>query len=235
MDQFLALYMNELRNMKRGLLIILAIIIGYILLVSIYPFQLLSYLPVSAFLLGLGMKLFYLFPVLFAYSLYMEEKNRHLSQAGSPLEQARIHIGVKYFIIVDAMIVMTVIIFLHAMLMMSDVLPHPKTSGHAQTQDPRVIISSLCSMFNGPFILVSLVCTAWGVMKTVKRFRILFGLAVMAVGWLLYYTLFGLVASYGKTFAEIYSYALLLTLCCGGIFCVVGILLWKRMGRESRG
>ncbi|MBA7570552.1 hypothetical protein ES708_12304 [subsurface metagenome] len=232
MDQFLALYVDELRNMKRGLLIIFAIIIGYMILVSIYPFQLLSSLPVSSFLLRLGMKLFYLFPILFAFSLYKEEKNQPLYQADSLKVQKSKQLLFKYFVLVDAMILMTLIVFLHNMLMMSGILPYPDTINNAAIGDIRVLFSAILHIFSTPFILLSLVCTAWGVMQKVKRFKVLFGLAVMAAGWLLYDTLFGLSNTVGKTFAEETMYIILLTLFLGAVYCAVGVFLDKRVGGE---
>ena len=94
----------------------------------------------------------------------------------------------------------------------------------------RIFISGLLGAFSSPFIILSLVCTVWGIMQVVKRFRLYFGLAVVIAGLGLYFWLDGKVGNYGKTFIEIVSYELLFTLCLGGIFCAVGVYCHKKFG-----
>ncbi len=233
MEQFVTLYFKELRNMKRLLLIMLGIIVGYLLYANFF-IKYIDYMYPShldRFVMYLLNHILYLFPILFVYSLYRGE-NQTIYQSELYQNQKHKILLIKFFIFVDALILMTIIIFINYLLITYDILPRPKTVGAAAVGDLGFVISNLIGYFCGPFISLSLVCTAWGVMQIVKRFRLYLGLAVMGAGLLSYNILILKGHSFGKTFVEDVSY-ILFTIFLGSIFCAVGIYLVKKFGKAQ--
>ena len=109
-----------------------------------------------------------------------------------------------------------------------NILPRPKGA----IGEPRILIEGLLGAFSYPFIYLSLICTAWGVMQIIKRFRLYLGLAVMGAGLLSYNILIRKGHSFGKTFIEDVSY-ILFTIFLGSIFCAVGVYLYKKFGEAQ--
>lgn len=229
----MTLYFKELRNMKRELLIMLGIIVGY-LLYGNFLIKYIDYIDPTTFhscMIFLQQHFLYLFPILFVYSIYRGEKNHTIYQSELYQNQKHKLLLIKFFIFVDALILMTVINFINILLIKYDILPKTRPKGVAATAvgDLGFVISNLIGYFCGPFISLSLICTAWGVMQIVKRFRLYLGLAVMGAGLLSYNILIWKGHSFGKTFIEDVSY-LLFTIFLGSIFCAVGVYLFKRFG-----
>ena len=237
MEQFVTLYFNEIRNMKRELLIILATISVYLLfrnfLIIFIDIDFINPSPLEHFFLVLFDYWLYLFPILFVYSLYRGEKKQSLYQEDSHLINKHNRLLIKFLIFVDTLILVALILTVNYLLLIYNILPRQKIAGGA-IADPRVFISGLLGAFKYPFITLSLICTAWGVMQIVKRFRLYLGLAVVITGLLLYFILVGIVVSYAKTFIENVSYVLLFTLCLGSIFCAVGVYLYNKFGEVKR-
>ncbi|MFC1541293.1 hypothetical protein ACFL50_02450 [Candidatus Latescibacterota bacterium] len=190
MNDFITLYFKELKNMKRELLIILGVIIGvllyvdflqkYIPIIDEYPFEWSYFDHFMLFILG---HLYYIFPLLFLYSI-SRRKSQTLNQ--SELYRNRKHslVFIRFLVFVNAMILLAVITFINQLLLENGIIPRPIPIRGAQHYT--VVLSSLIYGFNEPFIWLSLICTAWGVMQIVRRFRILVGLAIAGVNFLIY-------------------------------------------------
>ncbi|MFC1541601.1 hypothetical protein ACFL50_04030 [Candidatus Latescibacterota bacterium] len=227
MEDIVTLYFKELRNMKRELLIIFCIISG----VSLYEYFFQNHIDFinpsrfDRFELYIVDHILYLFPLLFIYTLY-NGKYQIIYQ--SVMYQKHKIVLSRFFVLIDALILTTLLMFIFVLLIMYNILPKPITVGAATAHDLRVVIPELIRLFSGPFICLSIICTAWGVMQTVKHLRFIIGTMVIIAGMLFYSNSMREVNRFGDTFFKSISYDLLFTIVLGSIFCVVGIYLIKR-------
>ncbi|MFC1538040.1 hypothetical protein ACFL6H_01325 [Candidatus Latescibacterota bacterium] len=227
MEDFVTLYFKELRNMKRELLIILVSIAGIFLYVNFFQKHIDFINPsrFDGFELYIVNHILYLFPLLFIYTIYNGEYQ--IIYQSAMYQKHKIVLS-RFFVLVDAMILTTFLMFIFVLLIMYSVLPKPITIGAATAHDLRVVIPELIRLFSEPFICLSLICTAWGTMHIVKRLRFIIGAMVIAAGMLLYTNLMREVNRFGDTFFGSVSFDLISTIIIGSIFCAVGIYLIKR-------
>ena len=221
MEQFMTLYFKELRNMKHVLLIMLGVIIGYLLYANFFKKYIYSMFLLQHFL--------YLFPILFVYSIYRGEKNQTIYQSELYKNQKHKFLLIKYLIFIDALIMMTVIMFINILLIKYDILPKLRPKGVVATAvgDLGLAISALIGYFSGPFILLSFICTAWGVMQFIKRnqfIRLILGLLIVIAGFISYKSIIGL-----DIVPNIYKY-FFLTLVIGAVYAFIGIFIYERSG-----
>ena len=224
MKLFMSLCRKEIKNIYRGLLIILAIIVVYTCYFSFF-FELsdvVSPSQIELLFLNLGNRLLYLFPILFVYSLYKGGKNKITSMEYSLRVKKHLLLLIRFLILVSAMILMTLMMTAFVFIM-----------NHYQPRaDNRVIIGGLLQYFCFPFISLSLVCAAWGSMQVIKRYRPVLGLAVMVTGFGLSQWLMSNTYHWSRVseFSGQVFFQLCFTFCMSAIFCGIGIYFYRKYG-----
>ena len=228
MDRFILQYWHVLKHMKRELLIILAMIVGFFVVDASMRFVDLMTPSVSGlFVMRLLSFWAYLFPILFVYSLYRGENNQSLYKAAAhPLPKHTILL-IKYVIFVDAMILTAFILTVYYLLLILNIIPRQKTVGAAIVV-PQLFIGGLVEFFRTPYIILSLVCTAWGGMHIINRFRPVLGLAILGGGYLVYTAARGAHVPLYHPRTGLEYFELFVWLGSGVLFCVTGVYLDKK-------
>ena len=233
MKQFFSSFWHILKNMKLELLLILVIIFGDYGLFR-FVINLVNPSLLDRFLIATIHYWFYLLPILFVYSLYRGEKKQLLYPADSHQITKHYHLLIKYLIFVGAMILKELIFTVYYLLMFYNIIPKSKIAGGAFA-GPEVFFGDLMYIFSYIFFALSLVCAAWGIMKVVKSFRPFVGLAVLIIGFGVYFNLSSKIGDLGnahtvKEYLEGISYELLFSLCLGSILCANGVYFQKKFG-----
>ncbi len=228
MIDFITLSFKELRNMKRELMIIF----GVIICVLFYAYLIIGDLtqtPLSQFeyyVARLLRYVYYIIPALFVYSLYKSETNANAPRNDNP-RNLHTRIFIMYLLYVEMLIIMAVVFHV--------VISNFVNFGDELSHNYKYFIISILRKISGPFIMLSLICSARGVMFYVQRYKYLSGIVVVSVGMFVYHLLNNKIWESGlvNTFDTVFTVTLF-TIPLGSIFCAVGIKLIKVSDSPAR-
>ena len=232
MEHFMIMYWKEVKNMSRGLLIILALHIVAVLVSTFSIFKFTSPLsPFEMFIIRLPEISFYLFPALLVHSLYIEERSGTLYQGHSlPVERRKI-LRVKFLVVLGAMAVF-IPVGMKFSRICRFVFEHFLTYSMAVSGkgSPRVVISGIHAVLSYPFISLCLVCAFWGVMHAVKMNRLVLGLAIVVAGIGMHKLRLKILEDFYQRFSlDMFLFSdIILTLVVGALFSCIGFYLYEK-------
>ena len=211
-------YWNELKHMSRGLIIILLFVIFYSVF-SVFYFNGGGGIYITSkfqlFLMKISDIMLYLFPAFLVFSLYQDIKREEILNKGLSYP---VLLRPKFVVVLSAMLLTTVLMAVYSF-----------TFNHFKPRaDNRVIIHGLILIFCPPFIILSLISTAWGIMQFIKRnqlIRLILGMVIIITGFILYKWIGGL-----GFVSNIYRH-FFFTLAIGTVYAFIGIILYERSGR----
>ena len=221
------LFRKEFRDMRRELFIIFAVQVAYYFFtfffwrdhgprVELNTFEL--------FLIHLGNNLFYLYPALLVYSLYMESRNHTLYQAlWIPVGRSSI-LRTKFDVVLTGMIFASTLLVTYVMIYFFL---------GARRIDIRVVIGGFIQTFSGPFIALCLVCAVWGVIQIVISNRHIFAVCAGVAGYVFYLSVMIFIDRLVMYKASYFKWPLssaVTILAVGLVFYVIGMVFYEEYG-----
>ncbi len=230
--QNLSLLRNEFRSLWKGIVIIFAIQIIHTF-VSFHFRDISSHggmdNPFIRFFFLMGNHFFYLYSLLFLFSL-LRDKQKASSIQNAQIEPFRgLSMFYRFVILNFCMLVMIAYLMYRVYHLYYVVGP--------VRADPRVVAGGIVQLFSGPYIALCLVCPIWGVINIVGKYRHIAAVVVGILGMATYRSLISsslknhwqIVPDKYQAMMDMWSInLLLLTLIIGAVYYLVGLLLYNR-------
>ena len=219
MKRFRTLYLKEIKNLYRELLIILVLQVVFILY---FLFVIVNHSPVLSEFEKFSIELFncsvLLYPVLLLYSLYIENRTDTVYQALS-LPVRRMMLPAKFAVVLSAFFVSVIVLI--TVLITGDKAGFIKGS-------PDVSTAAVYNLAFPTFITICLACAAWGTMQIVRQNRLVVGLAVVLCGFAVYMVLMEMDGNFQRSHIVTMVFHLCLTLGLGFVYACIGCIVYEK-------
>ena len=229
-DTGLTMFGKGIKAMWKGILVIYAIQVGYYILMFFFRGNIPRVYPnlFQRFLINLGSYLFYLYSLFLLFSLYKEKQERPALSTDRFSAFKGLNLLYKFLIVFFAMLLNI------AFLMFYTYTVHLSEEFRV---DPRLVAHGFVHLFSEPFIALCLVCTVWGVIQAVDKYRHLVAVGTGVAGFVLYSSVkINLYSKFRYVYPDKYLLfmqewgleILAITLMIGTLYFVVGLIFYNR-------